>query len=95
MRLADVPVLEETTAICAALDLDPLGLLASGALLIAVGAGQCDAVRQALEAEDIEAACIGNLASGEGGVIIDSWDARPLPSFERDELARVLESLAG
>lgn len=95
VRLADVPVLEETTAICAALDLDPLGLLASGALLIAVGSEQCDAVRQALEIDEIGAACIGDLASGEGGVIMDSWDARPLPSFERDELARVLESLAG
>ncbi|MCH8064773.1 MAG: hypothetical protein IIC90_02960 [Chloroflexi bacterium] len=95
VRLADVPVLEETTTICAALDLDPLGLLASGALLIAVGSEQCDAVRQALGNEGVEAACIGDLASGEGGVIMDAWDMRPLPTFERDELARVLESFAG
>lgn len=95
VRLADVPVLDETNAICAALDLDPLGLLASGALLIAVEPGRCDTMREAVEAEKIEAACIGDLASGEGGVIIDSGNARPLPSFKQDELARVLETLAG
>ena len=34
IRIADVPVLQETRAICDALKLDPLGLISSGSLLI-------------------------------------------------------------
>jgi len=93
VRRDAVPVLAETATVCSALGLDPLGLLASGALLIAVAADDCDGVRAAVRAEGIEATCIGDLASVEGGGIIDSWSQEPLPRFERDELARFLEAL--
>jgi len=88
IRPADVPVLPETQTICAALRLDPLGLLASGALLIAVAPDDCDAVREAVANEQSSAVCIGDLASGTPGDIINSWNQQPLPHFERDELAR-------
>jgi hydrogenase maturation factor len=88
VRTADVPVLPETAAVCAALGLDPLGLLASGALLIAMGAADCDVVREALAQEDISAACVGELASGRRGDIMEFESRQPLPRFERDELAR-------
>ena len=91
LRLDDVPVLPETVAVCSALELDPLGLLASGALLIAVAPGGCDAVRDAIQDEGITATCIGAMASGEGDAIIDTRSQRPLPRFERDELARFLD----
>jgi len=75
--------------------LDPFGLLASGALLIAVAPEGCDAVCHAVRAEEIDATCVGDLASGAGDAIIDSRSLNPLPRFERDELARFLESLDG
>jgi hydrogenase expression/formation protein HypE len=93
LRRDDVPILPETATVCAALGLDPLGLLASGALLIAIEPEGCDAVCSAVRAEEVTATCIGELASGEGDAIIDTWSQTPLPSFERDELARFLQAL--
>jgi len=88
IRRNEVPILPETAAICAALRLDPMGLLASGALLIAAAPDDCDIIREALAAEKSVAVCIGDLAAGRRGDIIDSWSQQPLPHFERDELAR-------
>jgi len=93
LRPGDVPVLEETSTICAALRLDPFGLLASGALLVCVGAEACDRVREAVRESGVAAACIGEVAPGTGGGIIDARGLQPLPRFERDELARFLEAL--
>jgi hydrogenase maturation factor len=90
LRPEDVPVLPETRAVCAALGLDPLGLLASGALLIVVGADDCDAVRNALRGANIDGACIGYLAAGGADAIMDE-SAGPVPRFARDELARFFE----
>jgi hydrogenase maturation factor len=91
VRPEDITVLPETAAICAALGLDPLGLLASGALLAAVDPEACAALCATITNEGIHAACIGELASEGGGDIIDSRNGKPLPAFERDELARFLE----
>ncbi len=93
LRRDDVPILPETVAVCAALGLDPLGLLASGALLIAVAPEACDGVRDAVQQEGIAATCIGDLASAGPDAIIDAEGQNRLPRFERDELARLLESL--
>ncbi len=93
IRREDVPVLPETAVLCAALGLDPMGLLASGALLIAVASESCEPVRGAVRNEGSAATCIGDLASAERDAIMDSRSNEPLPRFERDELARFLDSL--
>jgi hydrogenase maturation factor len=92
-RRDDVAVLPETSLICAATGLDPLGLLASGALLIVIAPEDCERVCDAVRRVDVPAACIGELAAGAGGDIIDPWSQQPLPRFERDELARFLQTL--
>jgi len=94
VRRRDVAVLPETAAVCEALALDALGLLASGALLAAVAPDACDRVLDATRVDGTEAACIGELASGEADAIIGDRGEEPLPRFERDELARFLEGLA-
>jgi len=91
VRPDDVRVLPETARVCSTAGLDPLGLLASGALLIAMAGEACDEVCEAVRRHEIAATCIGELASGQGGAIIDSRRREPLPRFERDELARFLE----
>jgi hydrogenase expression/formation protein HypE len=89
-----VTVLPETAELCRALGLDPLGLLASGSLLIAVTEEDCERVRGALSDAKISAACLGRLVEGKEGVIIDERGTRrDIPHFRRDELARFLESL--
>ncbi len=92
VRVEDVPVLPETERICQVLRLNPLGLLASGSLLIVTASEHCASVIQALAQEDIAATCIGDLTSGERGAIIDRRSQQPLARFERDELARFLEA---
>jgi hydrogenase expression/formation protein HypE len=94
VREEAVVVLPETVEVCRALALEPLGLLASGALLIAVAEEDCERVRGALSEAAIKASCLGRLMDGGTGVIIDKrGERRDIPHFQRDELARFLASL--
>jgi hydrogenase maturation factor len=91
-----IPILGETRMICDVLGLDPLGLLASGALLAVVAAGDYGAVAAALADVTIECQAIGRVESGEPTVIMDGMEpATPLRSFQRDELARFFDQHAG
>ena len=92
--LAPVPVFDETRRICDALALDPLGLLASGALLAIVSAADCDAVVARLASVKINCLALGTVEAGPAAVIMGDQDsAIPLPHFDRDELARLFEGL--
>jgi hydrogenase maturation factor len=87
-----VPVLSETRAICDALALDPLGLLASGALLAIVQEDHAPAVQRRLHERRIACARIGRIVEGDAAVILGAENqAAPLPSFARDELARFFD----
>lgn len=86
---ASIPVLPECEAICRALGIDPLGLIASGSLLIAVDPGSVEAMTQAFEQAGVRARLIGSVISKDEGIRFD--DGAPLPSFERDEIARYFD----
>ena len=85
-----VPVLPETEITCNALGLDPLGLLGSGALLIALPALNAPALLRELERANVDAWEIGQMLPAEEGRILfsRSGDEVALPVFRRDELAR-------
>jgi hydrogenase expression/formation protein HypE len=84
-----IPLLPECQAICRALGLDPLGLLASGSLLIASPPEGYEAVRQAVEEVGAPCAVIGRvLPPGEGLLLLRGGRREPLPLFPRDEVAR-------
>ncbi len=86
-----IPVFPETAAICGALALDPLGLLASGSLLAAVSPSGIEAVTERLDAAGIPNSVIGELVSSEKGLLSASpTGERPVKTFEQDELARYL-----
>lgn len=90
---AQVRVLPETAALCAALGLDPLGLLASGALLIAATPEAGAHLLEIFTTCGIDAALIGSVTLPAEGVIIrENTGAAPLPMFARDELARFFET---
>ncbi len=65
-----IPVLPETREICSALGVDPLRLLSSGSLLLAVDPGSVDRVVGALEGAGIGAAVIGRLLPDPGVAVI-------------------------
>ena len=91
---AAIPVREATRVICNALEVDPLRLIASGALLIACR----DGVRmvEGLRAGGIEANEIGAMTEASGGKLLVHDDGRKesVDKLDRDELYRVLEANA-
>ncbi|MBI4443136.1 MAG: hypothetical protein HY649_07140 [Acidobacteria bacterium] len=85
-----IPVLPETQQICAALDLDPLALLASGALLIGVSAEGTKVVRQALETRGIPSAVVAEMRPAQEGYEVERGGKMEELVFpERDELAKL------
>ena len=87
-----IPVLPETDAICGALALDPLKLIASGALLIAVAPEGEDSVLTAMEAADVPAVVIGDVRpSSEDITIVTNGAVESLTPPVRDEIARAFE----
>lgn len=90
-----VPILAETEAICAALGLDPLGLLASGSLLAAAPAEEVGRLRRVAGAAGIALAEIGRLLPPDHGfAVVGSEGSRPLPTFDTDEASRALSEAA-
>ena len=88
-----IPVVPECAEVCAALGLDPLGLIASGALLAAVAPEDAPGVVAALAREGIYAAEIGRATDASDGLkLTGAGGARDLPQFDRDELARYFAS---
>ncbi len=88
-----IPVRSLTREICRRLGLDPLGLIASGALLIASAPARTEAVLHSLRDAGTEGAVIGRVLPAEAGMSIISGGVRgPLPEFARDEVARFFET---
>ena len=84
-----IPILPECSEICRALGLDPLGLIASGSLLIAVAPEDVGKVEDALDREGIPATEIGRITEPSEGLKMRSGGTvRNLPVFSRDEIAR-------
>lgn len=92
VRRDGIPILPECRVVADALGLDPLGLLASGALLAAVDPAVVPEALAHLQQAGIPAAVVGEaLATGEGPPQVVDETGAPLTSFPRDELARFLE----
>jgi hydrogenase maturation factor len=90
VRAEAVPVLAETQAICNHYHLDPMGLIASGALLIILAANELENLLSRLELEGIEAAEIGEVTEKSKGVKLLTADGLcDLPLYEQDELTRI------
>ncbi len=89
-----IPVFSETEAICKVLALDPLKLIASGALLIAVSRGGVDSVVKAIETVGIPVVAIGEVRPRDEGLnIVTNGIAEPLTPPVRDEIARAFEGV--
>ena len=84
-----VPIYEETRKVCAILELNPFGLLASGALLIVAAASEADNLIGVLEEAGVRAVEIGEVTRAEEGVVsVRDGLETPIPVFTQDEVAR-------
>lgn len=79
--------------ICRALNLNPLGLIASGSLLLAVAPARTTEIVAALDAVGVHSAAIGTVKPVSAGVMLRYPDGRrePLPVFPRDEITKLFE----
>lgn len=84
-----IHIYPETRVLCEEYGLDPLGLIASGALIITCPPEEADKVRDAFSREDIPYSVIGR-AKKEGLELIRDRRRVALPVFETDELTRIL-----
>ena len=93
LSIDEIPVLPECAELCERFQLDPLGLIASGALLIAADVTRVVDLLGALETAGIVAHRIGEVTEADKGCVMRSRDGdlRPLPSFARDEIVRLFE----
>jgi hydrogenase maturation factor len=85
-----VPIFAETETFARILGLEPLGLIASGALVVVVPPDDSPVMLRALAAEGIPASVIGRVVAGPAGVQARTSEGlAPLPIYEQDEIGRV------
>lgn len=85
-----IEILPECRRLCEEFGLDPLGTIASGALLLAVSPEDAEGLLGVLASEHVPAAIIGHVvARGEGIRMESHGQLRDLPTFPRDEIANL------
>jgi hydrogenase expression/formation protein HypE len=89
-----LPVFAECEVLCRHFGLDPLGLIASGSLLIAADSARATAIVERLQSQGIAASAIGQVVPAEQGCLLREVDQslQPLPRFPRDEITRLFDS---
>jgi hydrogenase maturation factor len=87
-----IPLLPEGIELCAAFGLDPLGVIASGSLLITTPAVHAARLTELLARAHIRGTMIGRVVPRESGLTL-TWhgESKPLPRFKVDEIARLFE----
>jgi hydrogenase expression/formation protein HypE len=87
-----VMVLPEGRMLCEAFGLDPLGTIASGALLMTLDPAEAGIVIHALARESIDCHFIGQVVERELGVtLVDGTRTWPMPVFPQDEITRLIK----
>jgi hydrogenase expression/formation protein HypE len=85
-----IPLLEEAALLCHTYGLDPLGTIASGALLIVTPPEDASTIQGALRDGGIRCAAIGRVVPVSEGVMLTSGQSRrPLPRFVCDEITKL------
>jgi len=90
IELDTIPVLPVTQAICEYFQINPLGLISSGTLLLTIPPERWPKLQEKLQEEGIDASVIGTVRGGSGiAAFVDGKPAEFVYS-ETDELAKVL-----
>jgi hydrogenase maturation factor len=85
-----IMTLPEGRVLCEAFGLDPLGTIASGALLMTLAPAEAGVVIHALARESIDCHFIGQVVPRDQGLtLVDGARQAPLPLFAQDEITRL------
>jgi hydrogenase maturation factor len=86
-----IPILPACERLCQHYNLHPLGLIASGALLITVAPQHAQRVCDTLAGAGIQCTAIGHMLPAQEGCKMRTGGApRELPSYDRDEITHIL-----
>ena len=85
-----IPILDETHRLCQEFQLDPLGLIASGSLLITCRPGETHQLLRGISRTGVMVRHIGRVVPHTTGVLLTGPKGkRPFPTFQRDEIVKV------
>ena len=85
-----LPISPESTRLCDEYQLDPLGIISSGALLVGCSPDSAQTILTALQSAGIPAACIGTACEPSFGLQLNrDGQLFPLPEFSTDEITRL------
>jgi len=90
INMDTIPIFSQTGKICQLLDIDPLGLIGSGSLLVCCREVACKDLMAAIGKAGIDVACIGEvLQPGQGIMAEKDKQPAPWPQFETDEITKL------
>ena len=90
INMDTIPVYPQTRMICQLLDIDPLGLIGSGSLLICCREAGCQDLLAAIGKAGVDITCIGEVLQPGRGIIAEKdRQPAPWPQFETDEITRL------
>ena len=85
-----IPILPESAALCAEFGLDPLGTIASGAILLTAPPSAVPRLVETLAAAGYPTAVIGRITPAEAGLVAyRAGSPVPWPHFAADEITKV------
>jgi len=88
-----IPVFPQTKKICRLLNIDPLGLIGSGSLLICCDSNIHQDLMLKIQNANIYVSCIGEvIEKGRGIEALSRNTLAKWPCFEVDEIARLFSS---
>lgn len=89
-----IPVPEESAALCREFGLDPLGTIASGAILVAAAQAAAGHLVEVLSRAGYPTACIGEITPAGAGLVAGRRGAPiPWPMFATDEITKIFTPL--
>jgi hydrogenase expression/formation protein HypE len=92
IRQEAIPILPETQTLCRELKLDPLGLIASGSLVLTCDPADTPRLLEAFAQDGLRASVIGRMMPKDHGLkMLAPTGLADLPSFPRDEIARFFD----
>ena len=86
-----IPIRAETRKICAEFGIDPMGLIASGMLILTAPRQKADDLRRQLAERGLTCTAIGSITPSENGRLLSGeGELVELPYYASDELTRAL-----
>jgi hydrogenase expression/formation protein HypE len=86
----EIHIFPESRELSSEFDIDPIGAIASGALLIIADSARSSEITEALAQSGISCFVIGQVVEKEKGLFFqEGAERRPIPMFETDEIAKI------